>query len=299
MKILITGSKGQLGNELQDIIKSGKCDICNMPERVKEYEVIALDVEDLDITSFESVKKVLEKEKPDVVINCASATNVDGCESNVDLAFKINSLGPRNLAIICERIDAKLVQVSTDYVFSGQGIKPLTEFDLTAPYSVYGKTKLLGESYVREFSSKYFIVRTAWLYGRVGKNFVYTMMKLGEEKEVLNVVNDQRGNPTNANDLAYHILKLIETEEYGVYHCTGKGECSWYEFAKEIMDLSNRKCKVNPCTSQEYKTPAKRPEYSSLDNMMLRATVGDDMREWKDALKSFINKSVMLKGENK
>lgn len=295
MKILITGSKGQLGNELQDIIKSGKCDICNMPERVKEYEVIALDVEDLDITSFESVKKVLEKEKPDVVINCAAATNVDGCESNVDLAFKINSLGPRNLAIICERIDAKLVQVSTDYVFSGQGIKPLTEFDLTAPYSVYGKTKLLGESYVREFSSKYFIVRTAWLYGRVGKNFVYTMMKLGEEKEVLNVVNDQRGNPTNANDLAYHILKLIETEEYGVYHCTGKGECSWYEFAKEIMDLSNRKCKVNPCTSQEYKTPAKRPEYSSLDNMMLRATVGDDMREWKDALKSFINKSVMLK----
>ena len=299
MKILITGSKGQLGNELQDIIKSGKCDICNMPERVKEYEVIALDVEDLDITSFESLKKVLEKEKPDVVINCAAATNVDGCESNVDLAFKINSLGPRNLAIICERIDAKLVQVSTDYVFSGQGIKPLTEFDLTAPYSVYGKNKLLGESYVREFSSKYFIVRTAWLYGRVGKNFVYTMMKLGEEKEVLNVVNDQRGNPTNANDLAYHILKLIETEEYGVYHCTGKGECSWYEFAKEIMDLSNRKCKVNPCTSQEYKTPAKRPEYSSLDNMMLRATVGDDMREWKDALKSFINKSVMLKGENK
>ncbi|MDY7062001.1 MAG: dTDP-4-dehydrorhamnose reductase [Sarcina ventriculi] len=288
MKILITGSKGQLGNELQDIIKSGKCDICNMPERVKEYEVIALDVEDLDITSFESVKKVLEKEKPDVVINCAAATNVDGCESNVDLAFKINSLGPRNLAIICEKIDAKLVQVSTDYVFSGQGIKPLTEFDLTAPYSVYGKTKLLGESYVREFSSKYFIVRTAWLYGRVGKNFVYTMMKLGEEKEVLNVVNDQRGNPTNANDLAYHILKLIETEEYGVYHCTGKGECSWYEFAKEIMDLSNRKCKVNPCTSQEYKTPAKRPEYSSLDNMMLRATVGDDMREWKEALENFI-----------
>ena len=114
------------------------------------------------------------------------------------------------------------------------------------------------------------------------------MMKLGEEKEVLNVVNDQRGNPTNANDLAYHILKLIETEEYGVYHCTGKGECSWYEFAKEIMALSNRKCKVNPCTSQEYKTPAKRPEYSSLDNMMLRATVGDDMREWKEALKNFI-----------
>lgn len=293
MKILITGSKGQLGNELQDIIKSGKCDICNMPERVKEYEVIALDVGDLDITSFESVKKVLEKEKPDVVINCAAATNVDGCESNVDLAFKINALGPRNLAIICEKIDAKLVQVSTDYVFSGQGIKALTEFDLTAPYSVYGKTKLLGESYVRDFSSKYFIVRTAWLYGKVGKNFVYTMMKLGEEKEVLNVVNDQRGNPTNANDLAYHILKLIETEEYGVYHCTGKGECSWYDFASEIMKLSGRNCTVNPCTSSEYKAmypnSADRPAYSSLDNMMLRCTVGDEMRDWKDAIKTFMD----------
>lgn len=293
MKILITGSKGQLGNELQDIIKSGKCDICNMPERVKEYEVIALDVEDLDITSFESVKKVLEKEKPDVVINCAAATNVDGCESNVDLAFKINSLGPRNLAIICEKIDAKLVQVSTDYVFSGQGIKPLTEFDLTVPYSVYGKTKLLGEEFVRDFSSKYYIVRTAWLYGYVGHNFVYTMMKLGKDRDSLSVVNDQLGNPTHANDLAYHILKLIETEEYGVYHCTGKGECSWYDFASEIMKLSGRNCTVNPCTSSEYKAmypnSADRPAYSSLDNMMLRCTVGDEMRDWKDAIKTFMD----------
>lgn len=299
MKILITGSKGQLGNELQDIIKTGKCDICEMPERVRDYEVVALDLEDLDITNFKNVKKVLEEETPDVVINCAAATNVDGCETNEDLAFKINAIGPRNLAIVCEKIGAKLVQVSTDYVFSGQGVKPLTEFDLTVPYSVYGKTKLLGESYVREFSSKYFIVRTAWLYGRVGKNFVYTMMRLGEEKESLNVVNDQKGNPTNANDLAYHILKLIETEEYGIYHCTGKGECTWHEFAKEIMALSNRKCTVNPCTSQEYKTQAKRPEYSSLDNMMLRATVGDEMRDWKEALKSFISEVLMLKGENK
>lgn len=292
MKILITGSKGQLGNELHDIIENGKCDICEMSERVKDYEVIALDIEDLDITNFENVKMVLEKEKPDVVINCAAATNVDGCETNKDLAFKINALGPKNLAIVCEKIGAKIVQVSTDYVFSGQGTEPLTEFDLAAPYSVYGKTKFLGENYVREFSSRYFIVRTAWLYGRVGKNFVYTMMRLGEEKESLNVVNDQKGNPTNANDLAYHILKLIETEEYGIYHCTGKGECTWYEFAREIMVLSNKKCIVNPCTSEEYRTSAKRPEYSSLDNMMLRATVGDEMREWKEALRSFVNNEI-------
>ena len=195
--------------------------------------------------------------------------------------------------MVAEEIGAKLVQVSTDYVFSGVGEKPLSEYELTAPYSVYGKTKLLGEDFVREFSSKYYIVRTAWLYGYVGHNFVYTMMRLGKEKESLSVVNDQLGNPTNANDLAYHILKLIETEEYGVYHCTGKGECSWYDFASEIMKLAGRDCKVNPCTSAEYKAmypnSAKRPEYSSLDNMMLRCTIGDEMRDWKDALKTFMD----------
>lgn len=290
MKILITGSKGQLGNELLDIIKSGKAEIGEVSEAIKKSEVIALDVDELDITNLEQVKSKINDLKPDVIINCAAATNVDGCESNEDFAFKVNSIGPRNLAIASEEVGAKLVQVSTDYVFSGIGNKPLTEYDLTAPYSVYGKTKLLGENYVRELSSKYFIVRTAWLYGYVGHNFVYTMRRLGKEKECITVVNDQRGNPTHANDLAYHILKLIQTEEYGIYHCTGKGECTWYDFSKMIIELSGEKCEVKPCTSEEYKTPAKRPEYSSLDNMMLRNTVGDDMRDWKDAIKSFISK---------
>lgn len=290
MKILITGSKGQLGNELLDIIKSGKAEIGEVSEAIKKCEVIALDVDELDITNLEQVKNKINDLKPDVVINCAAATNVDGCESNEDFAFKVNAIGPRNLAIASSEIGAKLVQVSTDYVFSGVGNKPLTEYDLTAPYSAYGKTKLLGENYVREFSSKYFIVRTAWLYGYIGHNFVYTMRRLGKEKEAITVVNDQRGNPTHANDLAYHILKLIQTEEYGVYHCTGKGECTWYDFAKMIIELSGEKCEVKPCTSEEYKTPAKRPEYSSLDNMMLRCTVGDEMRDWKDAIKSFISK---------
>lgn len=293
MKVLITGSKGQLGNELINIINSGTAEIGTVSETVKHAEVIALDVEELDITNLAMVREVLHREKPEVVINCAAATNVDGCESNKELAFKINSLGPRNLAMISEEIGAKLVQVSTDYVFSGVGEVPLTEYHATAPYSVYGKTKLAGENYVRDFSSKYFIVRTAWLYGYVGKNFVYTMMNLGKQKEEITVVNDQRGNPTHANDLAYHILKLIETEEYGVYHCTGEGECTWYDFAKLIMDLSESKCKVIPCTSEEYKTPAKRPEYSSLDNMMLRCTVGDEMRDWKEALKSFMRKQEL------
>lgn len=288
MKILITGSKGQLGNELKDIINKGYSEIGKVSECIKNSQVFDFDVDKLDITDLKSVKNVLNTIKPDVVINCAAATNVDGCESDEDFAFKVNSLGPRNLAMVCEEIGARLVQVSTDYVFSGVGEKPLTEYDLTAPYSVYGKTKLLGENYVREFCSKYYIVRTAWLYGYVGHNFVYTMRRLGKEKDSINVVNDQIGNPTHANDLAYHILKLIETDEYGIYHCTGKGECSWYDFAKMIIELSGEECIVNPCTSEEYKTPAKRPEYSSLDNMMLRNTVGDEMRNWQDAIKSFI-----------
>lgn len=288
MKILITGSKGQLGNELKDIINKGYSEVGKVSEVIKNSHIFDLDVDKLDITDLNSVKNVIKTINPDVVINCAAATNVDGCESDEDFAFKVNSLGPRNLAMVCEEIGAKLVQVSTDYVFSGIGEKPLTEYDLAAPYSVYGKTKLLGENYVREFCSKYYIVRTAWLYGYVGHNFVYTMRRLGKEKDSINVVNDQIGNPTNANDLAYHILKIIETDEYGIYHCTGKGECSWYDFAKIIIELSGEECIVKPCTSQEYKTPAKRPEYSSLDNMMLRNTVGDEMRHWQDAIKSFI-----------
>jgi dTDP-4-dehydrorhamnose reductase len=290
MRILITECKGQLGNEIQNIIKIGKAEIGQVSKIIKESEVIALDIDELDISNLIETKKRITHLKPDVLINCAAATNVDNCENNEELAFKVNSIGPRNLAIASAAIDAKLVQVSTDYVFSGVGDKPLTEYDITSPCSVYGKTKLLGEIYVREFSSKYFIVRTAWLYGCVGNNFVYTMRTLGNEKIYINVVNDQRGNPTNANDLAYHILKLIETEEYGVYHCTGNGECTWYEFAKVIIKLSGEKCEVKPCTSDEYKTLAKRPEYSSLDNMMLRNTVGDEMRDWQKALKSFIDK---------
>ncbi|WP_436512589.1 dTDP-4-dehydrorhamnose reductase [Clostridium thermobutyricum] len=290
MKILITGGKGQLGNELLRIIKSGQAEIGSL-EKAKEYEVVSYDVDKLDISNLNKVREILNLEKPNVVINCAACTNVDGCESNEELAFKVNSLGPRNLAIISEEINAKLVQVSTDYVFSGEEREvPFREYDLTSPYSVYGKTKLMGEEFVRQYSKKAFIVRTSWLYGYVGHNFVYTMRRLGSEKEFLTVVNDQKGNPTHANDLAYHILKLIETEEYGIYHCTGKGECTWYDFAKKIMELSKLNCEVRPCTSEEFKTPAKRPEYSSLDNMMLRCTIGDEMRNWEEAIESFIKK---------
>jgi dTDP-4-dehydrorhamnose reductase len=290
MKILITGAKGQLGSEIAEIIRKGKAEVGGISENVQASEVILFDIDELDITNLKMVKDNLNHLKPEVVINCAAATNVDGCESNEDIAFKINSIGPRNLALGCEEIKAKLVQVSTDYVFSGVGDKPLKEYDLPVPYSVYGKSKLLGEQYVRQFCSKYFIVRTAWLYGYSGHNFVYTMIKLGKEKDSISVVNDQIGNPTYANDLAYHILKLIETEEYGIYHCTNNGECTWYDFARIIIKLSKEKCKVIPCTSEEFKTKAKRPKYSSLDNMMLRNTIGDEMRDWRDAIISFMKK---------
>lgn len=289
MKILITGAKGQLGTQIINIIKAGKSELGAIPQGVASADIIGIDVDELDITSLSATRTYLMEVKPDVVINCAAYTNVDGCETNEDIAFKVNAIGPRNLAIVCEELDTKLIHISTDYVFSGVGNKALKEYDLTGPVSVYGKTKLAGEEFVKQFSSKHFIVRTAWLYGYNGKNFVYTMMRLGKDKEYINVVNDQRGNPTNAEDLAHHLLKIVETEEYGTYHCTGTGECTWYDFAKKIMELSGIDCEVRPCTSDEFPSPTKRPEFSSLDNMMLRCTVGDEMRSWQEAIEVFIN----------
>jgi dTDP-4-dehydrorhamnose reductase len=292
MKIVVTGGKGQLANEFKTILTSGQAEIGKCPIDITKCETLYVDVDELDITDLNKVNVFMLREKPDVIINCAAFTNVDGCESNKDAAFKVNALGTRNLAIAAEKVGAKLVHVSTDYVFSGVGSVPLAEYDETKPASAYGTTKLMGENYVREFCSKYYIVRTAWLYGYVGKNFVYTMINLAKIKDEIKVVDDQRGNPTNANDLAYHILKLINTEEYGVYHCTGEGECSWYDFASKIIELSGESCKVNPCTSDEYSkeypASAKRPEYSSLDNMMLRCTVGNEMRDWEKAIEIFV-----------
>lgn len=289
MKILITGSKGQLGSAITNILNTGKCEIGEISKEAKNAEVIGYDADELDIVSLDSVKKVLRREKPDIVINCAAYTNVDGCEADYEGAFKVNALGSRNLAIVCEEIDAKLIQISTDYVFKGDGVIPYKECDITNPISAYGKTKLLGEQYVREFCSKYFIVRTSWLYGYNGHNFVKTIIKAAKERGHLTVVDDQRGNPTNAEDLAFHLIKLMETEEYGVYHCTGESECSWYDFAKLIVELSEINCTVEPITSDKLERAAKRPAFSSLDNMMLKCTVGNQMRQWEEALKTFIH----------
>ncbi|MBL4936358.1 dTDP-4-dehydrorhamnose reductase [Clostridium sp. YIM B02515] len=288
MKILITGAKGQLGTQIIKMLESMNSELGPINNAYKNAEVIGIDVDQLDITNLNQVREYISIAKPQIIINCAAYTNVDACETNEDLAFKVNAIGPRNLAIVSEVIGAKLIHISTDYVFAGNGTKPYREYDLTNPQSSYGNTKNAGEEFVKCFSSRFFIVRTAWLYGYYGNNFVKTIIKAAKEKGYLDVVNDQRGNPTNAEDLAYHILRLALTEEYGIYHCTGTGECSWYDFAVKIVEYANINCTVSPVTSEKINRPAKRPAFSSLDNMMLRCTVGDEMRKWEEALKIFI-----------
>ena len=296
MKLLITGAGGQLGTELRRQLAQGGSALGPIPEKLRHATILATDVgvegmQHLDITDRHEVAAYVRHHQPDAIISCAAYTNVDGCEAHPDDAFKVNALGARNLALAAEEVGAKLVHVSTDYVFSGAGTRPATEYDQPAPVSTYGRTKLLGEEYVRQFCSHSFIVRTAWLYGYAGKNFVKTMVNAGKKAGALTVVDDQLGNPTNAEDLAHHLLQLVVTKEYGVYHCTGEGVCSWYEFTKEIIRLAGIDATVAPCTSAEYKAAhpaaADRPAYSALDNAMLRATVGNHMRDWRDALACF------------
>ena len=255
--------------------------------------VIPVDLPELDITNYKMVDDFIRRQRPDVIINCAAFTNVDGCEVNHDTAFKANAIGPRNLAQAATKTGARLVHVSTDYVFSGRenGGIPQDEATIPGPISAYGSTKLMGEKYVEQFCHRHFIVRTAWLYSYYGKNFVKTIVNAGKKFGKLEVVNDQCGNPTNAVDLAHEILQLCVTHEYGLYHCTGEGICSWYDFASEIIRLSGVDATVSPCTSEEYKAKhpdsADRPKWSALDNRMLRCTVGNDVRDWKDALACF------------
>ncbi|MDR3072758.1 MAG: dTDP-4-dehydrorhamnose reductase [Clostridiales Family XIII bacterium] len=296
MKILITGSYGQLGNALTDILEKGASEIGSIPESYKHADVTAVDVDTLDITNFQAVHDfVMEtflpdiqgEDEPGIIINCAAMTNVDACETNFETAMKVNVIGPRNLAIAASSVGAKFVHVSTDYVFAGDADKPYCEWDTPNPATIYGKTKALSEKYVRESCAESFVVRTSWLYGYEGNNFVKTMIELGKEKDQIKVVSDQVGNPTHAYDLAHHIFKIAATEEYGIYHCTGEGICSWYDFAKEILRLSGSKCEVVPCTTEEFPRPAPRPAYSAMENLMLVSSVGNEMRGWQEALVSY------------
>lgn len=286
-KILITGCNGQLGRALRKEYAQENVEFINT-------DVAGEGIVPLDITSVEAVLSLVEKEKPDVIINCAAHTNVDACESQWDLAYQINAIGPRNLAIAAEKTGAKLIHVSTDYVFPGTCPKPLTEFDAPGPISAYGKTKYEGELFVKEFSRRHFILRTAWLYGE-GKNFVKTMLKLAESHEEITVVSDQFGSPTSAVELAKMIHFLEPTENYGTYHATCEGQCSWADFAVEIFKRAGKNTKVKYITTEEYNSPAKRPAYSILDNYMLRLVAGDKfkMADWKDALDAYFASGVL------
>lgn len=287
--IIITGGSGCLGTELTKMLKSKTSELGSLPAIYDQFDILSLASYELDITNLEHVSKILEENRPYAVINCAAYTDVDGCEDEKDKAFRVNALGPRNLAIACEKKKAKLLHISTDYVFDGEEKEKRVESDRINPKSVYGASKAFGEEYVKNFCSRWYILRTSWLYGYHGKNFVNTIIKAAKENGVLNVVDDQIGSPTNAVDLAYAICKLLVTQEYGLYHCSGNGECSWYEFACEILKVFGIDAKINPCKSSEYKRKAKRPKFSNLDNFMLRLTVGDCFRDWKQALSAFCN----------
>jgi dTDP-4-dehydrorhamnose reductase len=278
MKVLITGGNGQLGLE-----------VARQLENIGSYTIIKTDREDLNILNFNEVNNIMLDLKPNVVINCAAHTAVDLCETDIENAYKINAIGPRNLAIASEKVGAKFVQVSTDYVFDGTATRPYREDDKTSPNSIYGTSKLMGEEFTKEFCSKYFIVRTAWLYGE-GNNFVRTMLNLAETNKELNVVNDQFGSPTSTVDLAKAIIDLIDTEYYGTYHGTCEGQCSWYDFAKKIFEIENIDIKVNPVTSDEFKRPAPRPAYSVLDNFMFKLVGLNSFRSWEESLKEYLSK---------
>lgn len=276
MKILITGCDGQLGKELTKILSTNE-----------KYILTTTNKKTLDICNFNAVNKFIKKNKFEVVINCAAYTKVDLCEDNEELAFSINALGAKNLAVACEKMGTKLFYISTDYVFDGENISPYREYDLTNPMSIYGKSKVLGELYTQMFSSKYFIIRTAWLYGD-GDNFIKTMMNLSKTKSNIDVVNDQFGSPTSTKDLANCIINLMNTELYGIYNGTCKGVCSWYEFACKIFKLTNINININPIASEDFQTRAPRPKFSVLDNFMLRLNDLDNFRTWEEALEEYL-----------
>ena len=284
-KILVTGCNGQLGRAIQK-------------EYAGEVEFILTDVAEqegiisLDITDIDAVMALVRQEKPDVIINCAALTNVDGCEKMWDTAYKINAIGPRNLSIAATAVDAKLVHVSTDYVFAGTEAAPRTEFDTPDPISAYGKTKLEGERFVEQFAKKYFILRTAWLYGD-GKNFIKTMVRLSKTHDEVSVVCDQFGSPTSAVELAKMIHFLEPTENYGTFHATCEGETNWADFTDVFFAKLGITTKVNHITSEEYARmypdAARRPAYSNLDNYMLRLTTDQfAMAHWEDALDVYL-----------
>ncbi len=272
MKIFITGSDGQLGYELTEVLKGEDLLLGKEPEQ--------------DVTD-EKIMDQICNFRPDVVIHAAAYTDVDGCEKNRELAHKVNAIGTHQVARAAEKSGAKMVYISTDYVFSGRKRSPYVETDPPHPLNVYGQSKWEGEQFVEQACSRYLILRTSWLYGRAGKNFVKTILNKATQEEELRVVNDQVGCPTYARDFAVAIAAIIKTEAFGLYHVAGQGTCSWFEFAEEAIRLSGISKKVVPIGSKDLNRPAKRPRYSALSQQKLNG-LGIYLRPWREALQEFI-----------
>ena len=284
-KVLLTGCNGQLGRAIQkeygDTVEFIRTDMLDM-------EGIRI----LDISDIDAVMEMMKETKPGVIINCAAFTNVDGCETNEDTAYRANAIGPRNLAIASREFGSKLVHISTDYVFEGNGTRPYIEFDAPGPVCAYGRTKLAGEEFVRQFADRFFILRTAWLYGD-GKNFVKSMLSLSENHDEVSVVCDQKGSPTSAAELAKMIHFLEPTENYGLYHATCEGDTNWADFTEAIFKKRGKHTRVNHVTSEEYQkmnpAAANRPKYSILENKMLKLVTDKfSMAQWEDALDVYL-----------
>ena len=279
MNILVTGANGQLGNEMQRVAKNSS------------NHYIFTDVAQLDITDREAVLKTVKDNGIQVIVNCAAYTNVDKAEDDRDTADLINNQAVGNLAIAAKEADATLIHISTDYVFKGDRCTPCREDWETDPLGVYGITKLAGEKSIERTGCRHIIIRTAWLYSPFGKNFVKTMQKLTAEKDSLKVVFDQVGTPTYAGDLADAISHIIETgqlDKQGIYHFSNEGVCSWYDFAKEICELSGNTCNIQPCHSDEFPSKVKRPHFSVLDKTKIKDTFSIEVPYWKDSLKKCI-----------
>jgi dTDP-4-dehydrorhamnose reductase len=291
--ILVTGANSQLGKELQQLSLS-----------FPRYEFIFLSKEKLQVTDFESVKNSFKVYNPRFCINCAAYTAVDKAESEKELAFLINGEAPGVLAAVCKEYNCRFIHISTDYVFNGKAFVPYKEDSPVDPQSIYGASKLEGEKQALQFNPNSIIIRTSWVYSEFGKNFVKTMLKLMNEKEEINVVDDQVGSPTYAADLAEAIMKIIEIKTrhalslpaHEIYNYSNEGVISWYDFALAIKELSGSKCKVNPITTSEYPTPAKRPAYSVFDKTKIQQTFGIVIKDWKKSLEVCIQKIKMNPG---
>ncbi|MBJ8006839.1 dTDP-4-dehydrorhamnose reductase [Bacillus cereus] len=277
MKVLVTGAKGQLG---QDIVKL-------LEEQT--WKVFAFGREELNITDEKQVNEKVLLIQPDIIIHTAAYTQVDQAESDEEAAFNVNAEGTKYLAQAAEKIGAKFCYVSTDYVFDGTKNDPYKTDDQTNPQTVYGKSKLAGEQYTQQYCSKYFIVRTSWVFGLYGNNFVKTMIRLAEEKDELGVVSDQLGSPTYTTDLALFIIGLVKTSKYGIYHASNSGVCSWYEFAKEIFKQSKKNIIVKPLSTKEFPRPAQRPAYSVLDQNKITEQGLTVLPNWKEALERYLS----------